>query len=179
MRAFQVFMLLLLTAIVASAQSSAPGDGELRALREFLNLPETTTIGISTASLPNEMPLKVYVATGKDAALQKVILKRIDDWNKKNGAKFGSLEVVTDLSEAQVILAWYAVRIPSMTRPPFQTQMALGPPERIHSYLLLRTADGLEILNRRVVEGYPDLMQSDQRGEMVRAELFKRMKARK
>ncbi len=182
MRIFRSAVFLLFIGIVAAAQSFAqPGEGELRALREFLNVPETTTIGTSTASLPNETPLKVYVATGQDNALQKVFLKGFAEWNKKNGAKFGSLEVVADISEAQIIVAWYAVRLPLKSQPPpiFPMDMALGPPERSHSYLLLRTADGLEILSRRIVDGYPDLMQSDRRGEIVRAELFKRMKARK
>jgi hypothetical protein len=108
------------------------------------------------------------------------IVRRIGEWNKKNGQKFGRLEVVSDITEAQVVLAWYSIRIERMTHPPddrpYDERTCC--PERSYSYLLVRTDDGFAMLRRIIIEGYSSPLVSERRGNALRAEFFKRMKAR-
>jgi hypothetical protein len=182
MRTLRAVGFLLLVCAFASGQSSAQSiDVELQKLREFLKLPDTTGILPSTAPLPKFNPLKVFVATGADTDLHKVFLSRINNWNKKNGLKHGSIEVVSNVSEAQVILAWYSVRIEKMAYPPDGNASAerICCPDRGYSYLLSQTPDGLEMLSRIIIDGYSRPEHSDRRGDTLRVEFFKRMKARK
>ena len=124
--------------------------------------------------------MKVYVATGQDNDLHEVFVRRISEWNKKNGLKFGRLEIVSDIPEAQVVLAWYSIPIEKMTHPHDDTppNERICCPGRDYSYLLARTADGFEILSRIIIEGYASPSQAENRGNTLRAEFFKRMKAR-
>ena len=178
MKILQLLILLFVFCYVVPGQSI---DAELFKLREFLKVSPSTKIAPSTASLPCGTSLKVYIATGKDIDLNKVFIRRISEWNKKNGQKFGHLEVVADISEAQVVLAWYSIRIEKMTHPPDDTPSdeRICCPERGYSYLLVRTDDGFEMLSRIIIEGYTLPSEADSRGNTLRAEFFKRMKARK
>lgn len=178
MRRLEVIVLVLMSCVTASGQSL---DAEMTKLREFLKLPAETQIVPSTANLPNITPLKVFVATGQDKELNKVFVRRISEWNRKNGAKHGVVDVVPDISEAQIVLAWYSIPIEKVTHPPDDTpaEYRFCCPERGYSYLILRSSAGLEILKRIVIEGYSLPGSSDGRGGYLRDEFFKRLKARK
>jgi len=64
----------------------------------------------NSPDLPTADPLKVYIAAGFDMDVQKRTVERIDEWNKKDAKKYGALTVVTELSQADVILAHYSDR---------------------------------------------------------------------
>lgn len=177
MKTFPLLILALLVWDLAPAQSI---DAELVKLREFLKVPAATKIVPSTAPLPSGAYLKVFIATGAEKDLYQVFVKRINEWNKKNGERFGRLEVVSDVSEAQVVLAWYSIRIEKMTHPPDDTPSdeRICCPERGYSYLLVRNQDGFAMLSRIIIEGYPLPSSRESSGSTLRAEFFKRMKAR-
>lgn len=177
MKIFQLLILALLLWGWAPAQSI---DAELVNLREFLKVPASTKIVPSTAPLPSGASLKVFIATGSAKDLYQVFVRRINEWNKKNGQRFGRLEVVSDVSEAQVVLAWYSIRIEKMTHPPDDTpsEERVCCPERGYSYLLVRNEDGFAMLSRIIIEGYASPLSRENSGDTLRAEFFKRMKAR-
>jgi hypothetical protein len=177
MKTFQLLVLVLVIWDVAHGQSI---DVELVKLREFLKVPASTQIVPSTAPLPRAADLKVFIATGSERDIYQVFVRRIDEWNKKNGAKFGRLKVVSDVSEAQVVLAWYSIRIEKMTHPPDDTPYdeRICCPERGYSYLLVRNGEGFAMLSRIIIEGYTLPSSTESSGNSLRAEFFKRMKAR-
>ena len=177
MKTFQLLVLVLVIWDVAHGQSI---DVELVKLREFLKVPASTKIVPSTAPLPRAADLKVFIATGSERDIYQVFDRRIDEWDKKNGAKFGRLEVVSDVSEAQVVLAWYSIRIEKMTHPPDDTPSdeRICCPERAYSYLLVRNGEEFAMLSRIIIEGYVLPSSRESSGNTLRAEFFKRMKAR-
>jgi len=84
-------------------------DQEIRGLREQLGVSETIPIRLANSpNLPSVDPLKVYVAAGFDMDVRKRTTERIEDWNKKEAKKYGSLVLVTELSQADVILVQYS-----------------------------------------------------------------------
>lgn len=172
--------LLILLCVIWEVGSVQTIDDELTKLRDFLKVPASVSIVPSRSALPGGGSLRVYIATGDDNDLNKVFVRRISEWNKKNELKFGHLEVVPEISQAQVVLAWYSVRIEKVTQPPDDTpsDQRICCPERNYSYLLVRTENGFEILSRIIIEGYSSPSEADSRGNSLRGELFKRMKAR-
>ncbi len=182
MRILQTVAFLLLVCAFASGQTPDRSiDVELQKLRAFLKLPETTRIVPSTAPLPKFNPLMVFVATGTETDLYKVFLSRINEWNKKNGLKHGSIEVVSDISAAQVILVWYSEQIDKMSYPPDgnSSEERICCPQRAYAYLIVQTPDRLEMLSRIIGDGYYLPANSHNRGDTLRNVFFKKMKARK
>ncbi len=176
----KILQVLILVFVIWDSVPSQSIDVELVKLREFLKQPASTVIVPSTAPLPSGASLKVFIATGLENDLYKVFVRRISEWNKKNGQKFGRVEVVSNIAEAQVVLAWYSIRIEKMTHPPDDTPSdeRICCPERDYSYLLVRTDDGFAMLSRIIIEGYSLPSANESRGNSLRAEFFKRMKAR-
>jgi len=164
---------LLALAATATAQSM---DAELTKLRQLLDVQSSTEIVPSTASLPANSPIRVFLAVGPDPKIQNTFTNRIAEWNKKDGLKYGRVELVSNLSDADVILARYEVRLNDMPAPPSSMPLVAM---RSYSYLIVRKPDKLEMLWRRVIEGYSDVSDKNRIGDVLRSEFFKRMKARR
>jgi len=164
---------LLALAATATAQSM---DAELTKLRQLLDVQSSTEIVPSTASLPANSPIRVFLAVGPDPKIQNTFTNRIAEWNKKDGLKYGRVKLVSNLSDADVILARYEVRLNDMPAPPSSMPLVAM---RSYSYLIVRKPDKLEMLWRRVIEGYSDVSDKNRIGDVLRSEFFKRMKARR
>ena len=109
-----ICILLLSSAVTISAQTVGK---ETEMLREQLGVPPSVPITIADSpDLPNSDPLKVYIAAGFDMEVRKRTTKRVNDWNKKDAKKYGSLTIVTELTEADVILVQYSDRENPITR---------------------------------------------------------------
>lgn len=172
MRLANGLIVLLALAANATAQSI---DSELTKLRELLGVQSSTEIVPSTGSLPTNSPIRVFLAVGADHKIQDVFTDRINHWNKKDGLKYGQVEVVSNLSDADTILARYEVRLNDMPVPPSSMPLVAS---RSYSYLIARKPDRLEMLWRRVIEGYSDVSDMSSVGDVLRSEFFKRMKVR-
>ena len=173
---FPGLFLILSICYGASGQSI---DSELTKLRDLLNVPPSIAISPSTSSLPGNHPLRVYLAIGKDPKVRKGFVSRFDEWNRKNGVEFGSLEIVSNFSEADVALVWYSTTIDRVTRPPDDRSLSeTCCPSRTFSYLIIRRSDKLEMLSRIIIEGYKLPGGIGQAGDSLRAEFFKRLKSR-
>jgi hypothetical protein len=103
-------LLLCIFLLVSSFPVSAQTMGaEIDLLREQLGVSATVPIIIANSpDLPKADPLRVYIAAGFDMDVRKRTADRIDDWNKKDAQKYGALIVVTELSQADVILVQYS-----------------------------------------------------------------------
>jgi len=162
---------------------------ELSRLRERLQLPPsaiiTTAVG---AKLPASPALKVYIATSNSDPTYRYFVESFDKWNKKDGRRYGLIQAVPDLSQADVILALYRVR-EGVTNSPSPvvghvpgvvlTSPNTGPPLRerlpniLYSYLITRNKDAFEIVYRDVAP----LSRPDQEMRVLN-ELKKQMKKR-
>jgi len=163
---------------------------EMTRLRERLSLPATVNIATDLrARLPAGPSLKVYIATTKGDPTYWFFVESFDKWNKKDGLSYGQIQVVSDLTQSDVILVLYRSRervphssttgagsIPGRTvsgpllaRPPLSESL----PDTQYSYLITRKSDAFEIAYRDVVPlSYPDLEVR------VLNQLKKRMKKR-
>jgi hypothetical protein len=193
MRKFAVAVAAL---ALLSTRVTGQSNEELLRLRERLHLPASTVIvSASSTKLPAGDTLRVYLATGKDGETNKRIAKWIDKWNQHAGQRFGKLQVVLDLSQADIILARDVVRGDLAVQPrttvgiwskrnPETDRIATKP--RIdtrpyihrsrYSYLLVRTPDALSVVYRLGDRGHPD-DNADPDGSLI-DELERKMKTR-
>jgi hypothetical protein len=194
---FPVSILLILICIPAMGQNA---NEELARLREHLTVPDSTPIKLANSSaLPSGQSLKVYIATGLDVGVRGNFIKWMDEWNKKDGKKYGMVELVSDMSQAEIILARYTLRekitdrtethstpVPAtvydpatnsvITRPvprTYSTSYSLVP---VYAYVIAQKPSGLEILWR-----YTDqttVAETKESGKSLRDDFFRMMKAR-
>jgi hypothetical protein len=132
-RIFPIFILLI-AGVAASAQTM---EQEVARVREQLGVSDSTPISLGDSKLSSANPLKVYIAVGLDMEVRKRTVKRIDDWNKHDAAKYGALTIVSDLSQADVILCHYDDR-----------DLAVNAYIPGHSYILAPKGNGYEVLWR-------------------------------
>jgi hypothetical protein len=98
---------LVSLAIVSSAAMGQTSE-EANRLRQLLNVPSSTIIVSSSSSkLPAGTPLKIYIATGKADAAERRFTQWIDKWNRGEGRRYGTIEVVADLTQADLVIARY------------------------------------------------------------------------
>src|SRR5262249_41829834 len=116
MKHFLIFSLIFVfSSLLVFGQTA---DEEVARLQKHLGVSEQTKITPAPgASLPKStQPLRVFIATGLDLTVHENFVRRIDKWNKSGDAKkYGSLELVSDISQAQVILARYTLTDQSRT----------------------------------------------------------------
>ena len=181
--------------VLSLATAGQTSRGEIAMLGERLNVPASTSIvNSSAARLPAGASLKIYIAAGKDKTAYTRLAKWAEKWNRNEGARHGTLQVVSDLSQADIVLARFHVR-ESAPRPrttisvgsihdPTRDRNASSPkistrtytPTAEYSYLLTRSSDVLTILygdvDRTYIQDY-----SDPDGDLLR-QLEAQMKKR-
>jgi hypothetical protein len=165
---------LVIVFAVAASVTAQSVDAEMAMLRELLKVPDSTEIVPSTSALPLTSPIQVFIVVGTDPKTQKAFAKRFAEWNRKDGLKYGMVEQVANLSDAEVVLVRHDIRL---NGPPPSYSLPLVP-IRSYSYLIVHGPDRLQILWRTVFEGYSDVTDTESFGGAVRREFFKRMKAR-
>lgn len=190
------FVIAVASLAAMSVTASGQSDEELARLREGINVPAATVVISSRAAkLPAGNTLKVYLAVGRDGKPNSRIANWIDKWNQDEGRRFGRLEVVSDLSQADVIAARHVVRGDASVRRrssigiasarnPDTDRISTGPSittgqylhRPLYSYLIVRTPDALAVVYRHVDRGHPN-DRADPDGRLI-DELKKKMKAR-
>lgn len=192
-----LFILTFLLGVPAVAQTTKE---EFARLRQHLAVSEEIPITLAeSSSLPDDRPLKLYIATGLDMAVHANFTKWIDEWNRKDGKKYGAIEVVSELSQADVILARYTLRdkltdrtetysstVPgtvydprsgsTVTRPVPRTYSSSYSVVPVYAYVIGREAGALRILWRYVDQA--SLEETKHSGKFLRDDFFKMMKAR-
>lgn len=181
--------------VLSLATAGQTSGGEIARLGERLNVPASTLIvNSSTAKLRPGASLKVYIAAEQDKTAYARFVKWTDKWNRNEGARHGSLQIVHELSQADIVLARFQIR-ESAPRPrttvsvgsvhdPTRDRNASSPkistrtytPTAEYSYLLARSADVLTVLygdvDRTYIQDY-----SNPDGRLLR-ELETRLKKR-
>lgn len=139
------------------------GKDDFARLREQLSVsPSIPIVLAESKNLPAGNPLKLYLAI-EDKDVTVSIIKWVDKWNSDAGAKFGSIEVVSEMTKADVYLARYrgtravAEIMPSAT-----------------IFLVVPKGDALEVVWRQAVFIDPSRGSSP----FIEEEVEKRLKAR-
>lgn len=103
--AVSALVTLFFTNFVVFAQSD---NREIDNLRQQINVSDKEIIVINKdAKLPAGNPLKVFLAVKRDADEAQYFEKWIEEWNRKDGSQYGKLELVKDISKADVVLTQF------------------------------------------------------------------------
>jgi len=158
------------------------GRDEFSRLRESLNLEPSFVVTLEPSeNLPAATPLKVYLAIAipnlKDNFIDWVI-----KWNKENALKYGSLAIVSDLSQADIALVAYRGSEIMVVPLPLEVYDAGG---NVHkavlshatACLVIKEDRGLKVLWRQVMV-IATSEKSDSSKASIEKEIEKRMKAR-
>jgi hypothetical protein len=169
----------LLVAVLAAPASAQTTRKELDTLRAQLELPAQVKLGPATEiALPAARPLRARLAFGLDLKARENVARWIAEWNRKDGARLGTLQVV-DEGPADVVLARYTERDKIRTRTvsgPDLGPSSPGTPRRsstrsrfeldtipVHAYVIdSRAADQWSIVWRHT--GFTTLEESGNSG---------------
>jgi len=125
-RLFLFLAISFLTVSGAFAQSNAK---EIANLRRHLNISDAEPIRVNTDTrLPAGSSLKIFLTVKRQGNEAKYFEKWVQDWNKKDAAKFGKLEIVSDISQADFVLAHF-VSGTSKLVPEASLKIGNTPPE--------------------------------------------------
>lgn len=103
----------LLAALPAWAQTTRR---EIDALRAHLELPATVRLQpAAEPALPPARPLRVRLAFGLDLKARENVARWIEEWNRKDGTRLGTLQMVEE-ETADVVMARYTERDKVRTR---------------------------------------------------------------
>jgi len=129
-------------------------EEEIGRLREHLHIAESIPVSLANLpALPAGSPLRTYIATGLDTGVRQNLVGWIGDWNKKKGKKYGIIQIVDTLDDAEVILARYMVRERATTEiagTAYRGNGSFGPITiaPVFAYVIARQPDRLVILRR-------------------------------
>ena len=135
----------ILLFILQAAAVAQTKDDEFAGLRRHLNVPESTPVTLSSSvKLPGTSPLKVYLAMKLDPKGRAMFAEKVDQWNRKDGAKYGMVKIVPEMSQADLIFARYTVQNKATARS--------GKPFSAFSYIIVRNPKGLVIIGSQTRE---------------------------
>ena len=150
------------------------GKDEFSWLRAALNLEQSTPVVLSKSSLSTSTPLKMYVTT-EDVRIKDRFVDWVNKWNKDQSGKYGAVEIVSTLAEADASLVvlngavnWVAIPVDVGADGKVR-----GVP--VTAYLVSKKDNGLEVLWKQVLSTNPEALS--EKG-LIEGEVEKRMKAR-
>ena len=153
----KIFMILAIAFLIVGGAFAQSNAKEISNLREHLKISDTEPIRLNTdIKLPAGNSLKIFLMVERQGAEAKRFEKWVQDWNKKDAAKFGKLEIASDISQADIVLAHFvsadskltqeqSLKVgntpPGQIKPEFQVEgrndvRLLSLP--VYSYLLVR-----------------------------------------
>lgn len=156
------------------------GEDEFSRLRAVLNLEPSTPVAFSeTSTLSTSKTLKMYLAI-EDERTKDRFIDWMSKWNKDQAGKYGALEIVSGLAEADASLV-VIKGADNMAVTPF----ILGADLRVHSFppitvfLVNKKNNGLEVLWKQVLLTNPESeSETESKKGRIEKEIEKRMKAR-
>ena len=157
--------ILVPTAVIFSVCTVALGQkdaAELARLRTQIGVSESIPITPAAGrTQPIEGPLRVYLSTAGDESASQEVLLFIKKINEKPD-KYGSIEVVGDLSKANLILVHYELM--EKRREETENRMTMDPgsnsrigsggksdryiSSQVRGYVIVRRPEGFEVLTR-------------------------------
>jgi len=192
-------LIVFAVCVLASGVFAQGMEQELANLKKHLELPETYIVETGSLSLPSGDTTKVYIATGLDLGAKNNFERWFIDWNRKNASKYGSIKVVDNWLEADLIVARYRVLenvqnvtetrsivLPgtvwdpasnsTVTRPVSTTRSRTSATVPVYAYILQNDRQKLVILKRYVDTA--SLTETRSSGESLRDDLYAVLKAR-
>jgi len=124
-------VVLFLTASTVSAQMN---DEEIYNLRKQINIPAKDIIRQDkNAKLNDNNSLKVFLAIKRNGSEAKYFQKWVQDWNREEASKYGKLEIVEEIAQADAVLTQF---VSTQTKLVKDTAIGIGnipPPGRLKS----------------------------------------------
>ena len=103
--------IVLLVVLTPPRTQSQTADEELANLRAHLALPASARLELSASPLvPKAENLRLFIATGLDVVVRRNLHEWLESWSQKNDKRYGSLEFVDAIENADIILARYVLR---------------------------------------------------------------------
>jgi hypothetical protein len=151
-------------------------DAELARLRKTLGLSAEVTLRLApSAVLPPAAARTVALEAGLDTRVRDNVARWTEEWNKKDGARYGQLQVVPERADAAILLAYLVdedkARSTTQTFTTGTSQTGTGRPERrsfqvyqapVHAYVLRAVEGGYEIVWREA--GYTPVERTNATG---------------
>jgi hypothetical protein len=137
--------------------SAAQNNAEMATLRGYLKVSDKVPVASTkTPRLPTERPLVLYIDTAGDGGAANEVMQLVQEVNKKQADKFGTIEVSSDAAKANLLLIHYEVdgsrRKATDTTNSMDPALGRGQTRNVlkadvSGYVVARKADGLEILS--------------------------------
>jgi hypothetical protein len=154
------------------------GSDEFARLREQLNVSPSMPVTVSaTTGFPSGDPLKVCLAI-EDPKVSESFADWLGEWNKGQAQKYGSLEIVSDVAQADVYLVSYRGLDTAPVQLPIEFYDSSGNLHRgsyATAYVVAREGQGLKVLSKQRII-ITD--RSESSIGLIEKEFEKRMKAR-
>ena len=148
-------------------------------LRKQIKIPDKDILRSNeNAKLPAGDSLKIFLAIKRSGSEAEHFEKWVDEWNKEDGDKYGKLEIVKDISKADIILTQFVSNrikqvgeasvsvgnIPSpgqsiSSKPKIKVNNEVGYkplPLPVYSYLITRENDVWTIIYQGVESSLPN-----------------------
>lgn len=130
---FAVLALIALF-LTASSVSAQMNDEEIFLLRKHLNISAKDIVRQDkNAKLNDNNSLKVFLAIKRSGNEAKYFQKWVQDWNREEASKYGKLEIVEDITQADAVLSQFVATQSKLVK---DTSLGIGnvlPPGRIKS----------------------------------------------
>jgi hypothetical protein len=165
---------LLVLALLVTPKSGS--DAELARLRAALGLGKEATLALAPSpSLPVATARTLALEAGLDTRVRDNVARWTDEWNRKDAARHGRLEIVAGRADAALLLVYLVdedkARSTTQTFTTGTSQTGTGRPDRrsfqvyqapVHAYVLRAVPGGYEIVWREA--GYTPVERSNATG---------------
>lgn len=165
--------LLVLTLLVTPKTAS---EVELGRLRAALGLEAEATLSLATSpSLPAAAARTVALEAGLDTRVRDNVARWVEEWNRKDAARHGRLEILPGRAGAAIVLVYLVddekARSTTQTFTTGTSQTGTGRPERrsfqvmqapVRAYVLRAVGGGYEIVWREA--GYTPVERTNGTG---------------
>ena len=154
------------------------GRDDYASLREALGVAPSLSVTLApSTTLPAANPLKLYVAI-QEPSLKQRLIKWVGQWNKEQAAKYGSVEIVSDLDQSDVAAVFFWGEEDSPILLPILASYG----DDLHElflatvHLVTKGSDGVKVLWQSRTFESPKKIEGTQ--GLIERELEKRLKAR-
>lgn len=155
------------------------GRDDYTSLREALGVaPSLPVTPAPSNTLPAANPLKLYVAIQEPSVKQQLI-NWARRWNKEQGAKYGSVEIVSDLDQSDVAAAFFWGEEDSPILLPILASSDGGDLHELFLatvHLVTKDSDGVKVLWQSRTFESPKKIEGAQ--GLIELQIEKRLKAR-
>lgn len=104
---FVALALIIFLSIVSSVLAQTD-EKEVINLRKQIKIPDRDTLRSNeNAKLPDGDSLKIFLAIKRSGSEAEHFKKWVEEWNKEDGDRYGKLEIVKDISKADVVLTQF------------------------------------------------------------------------